>query len=83
MVKPESFDNLVFFSALSLAWDFFNNKTIYRGKFMLWTVFIVLILLWLIGIVSSTTLGGFIHVLLIIAIVVILVKIIKGKNPLG
>jgi hypothetical protein len=50
---------------------------------MLWTVFIVLILLWLIGIVSSTTLGGFIHVLLIIAIVVILVKIIKGKNPLG
>lgn len=49
---------------------------------MLWTVFIVLILLWFIGIVSSNTLGGFIHVLLIVAIVIILIKIIKGKNPL-
>ncbi len=50
---------------------------------MLWTVFIVLIVLWLIGIVSSTTLGGFIHIFLIIAIVVVLIKIISGKNPLG
>jgi hypothetical protein len=49
---------------------------------MLWTVFIALILLWFIGIVSSNTLGGLIHVLLIVAIVIILIKIIKGKNPL-
>lgn len=50
---------------------------------MLWSVFIALIVLWLIGIVSSNTLGGFIHILLIVAIVVVLIKIISGKNPLG
>lgn len=50
---------------------------------MLWSIFIALIVLWLIGIVSSNTLGGFIHILLIVAIVVVLIKIISGKNPLG
>ncbi len=50
---------------------------------MLWTVFVILIVLWVLGIVSSTTVGGYIHILLIIAIVVVLIKIIKGKNPLG
>ena len=49
---------------------------------MLWTIFVVLIALWLLGIVSSYTLGGFIHILLVIAIVVVLIRIIQGRKPL-
>ena len=49
---------------------------------MLYTVAIVLIILWLLGFVSSYTMGGFIHVLLVIAIVMVLVRIITGKKPL-
>ena len=48
---------------------------------MLWTIAAVLIVLWLFGLISSYTMGGFIHVLLIIAIVVILVNIIQGRKP--
>jgi len=48
---------------------------------MLYTVAVVLIILWLIGFISSYTMGGFIHVLLIIAIVVILVNVINGRKP--
>jgi Family of unknown function (DUF5670) len=48
---------------------------------MLWTVFLVLMILWLLGMVSSYTLGGFIHVLLILAIATVLVRIIQGRNP--
>ncbi len=47
---------------------------------MLWTIAVVLIILWLVGLVSSTTMGGFIHVLLVIAVVVILVNIIRGRK---
>ncbi len=49
---------------------------------MLWTIAVVLILLWLLGVVTSYTLGGFIHILLVIAVVVVLVRIIKGQKPL-
>ena len=49
---------------------------------MLWTIAIVLIILWLLGLVSSYTMGGFIHVLLIISVVVILVNIIRGRRSL-
>jgi hypothetical protein len=49
---------------------------------MLYTIAVVLIILWLLGLVTSTTMGGFIHVLLVIAIVVILVRIISGRKPL-
>jgi hypothetical protein len=49
---------------------------------MLWTIAVVLIILWLLGLVSSYTMGGFIHVLLVIAVVVILVNIIRGRKPL-
>ena len=49
---------------------------------MLYTLAVVLIVLWLLGLVTSTTIGGFIHVLLVIAIVVILVRIISGRKPL-
>jgi hypothetical protein len=47
---------------------------------MLWIIAIVLIVLWLLGIVTSYTVGGFIHILLVIAIIVVLIKIIKGKK---
>lgn len=46
---------------------------------MLWTIFIILLILWLLGVVSSYTLGGFIHVLLVIAIVVLLIRLIQGR----
>jgi len=49
---------------------------------MLWIIAVVLTILWLLGIVSSYTMGGFIHVLLIIAVVVVLVNIIRGRKPL-
>ena len=49
---------------------------------MLWTIAVVLIILWLLGVVSSHTMGGFIHILLVVAIVVVLVRIIQGRNPL-
>ena len=49
---------------------------------MLSTLIIVLLVLWLLGVVTSYTLGGLIHILLVIAIVVVLLRIIQGRNPL-
>ena len=49
---------------------------------MLWTIFVVLVVLWLLGLVSSYTLGGFIHVLLILAIVAVVINLIQGRRPL-
>lgn len=49
---------------------------------MLETVAVVLIVLWLLGFVSSYTMGGFIHILLVVAIVVILLRVIQGRRPL-
>ncbi len=48
---------------------------------MLWTIAVILIILWLLGLVSSYTLGGFIHILLVVAIIVILVRLIQGRAP--
>jgi hypothetical protein len=48
---------------------------------MLYTIAVVLLLLWLLGLVSAYTLGGFIHVLLVIAVVVLLVRVISGRSP--
>jgi Family of unknown function (DUF5670) len=50
---------------------------------MLSTLLIVLVVLWLLGMVTSYTLGGFIHILLVVAIVVVLLRVIQGRNPLG
>ena len=50
---------------------------------MLWTIAVILIVLWVLGLVSSYTLGGFIHILLVIAIIMVLVNIIQGRKPLG
>jgi len=49
---------------------------------MLWTIFVVLLVLWALGLVSSYTLGGDIHLLLIIAIVIVLIRIIQGRRPI-
>ena len=49
---------------------------------MLYTIAVVLIILWLLGLVSSYTMGGLIHVLLVIAIVVVLLRVISGRRPL-
>lgn len=47
---------------------------------MLWTIFVILLVLWLLGLVTSYTLGGFIHILLVIAVVVLLVRLIGGSR---
>ena len=49
---------------------------------MLYTIAVVLIILWLLGLVTSYTLGGFIHILLVIAVIAILLRLIRGENPL-
>ena len=48
---------------------------------MLWTIFIILMILWLLGVATSYTLGGFIHILLLLAIASVLIRIIQGRNP--
>ena len=50
---------------------------------MLWTIFVILLVLWLLGMVSSYTLGGYIHILLLVAIVVVLIRVIQGRNPVS
>jgi hypothetical protein len=49
-------------------------------KPMLWTIFVILLVLWLLGVVTSYTLGGFIHILLVVAIAVVLIQLITGRR---
>lgn len=49
---------------------------------MLYTIAVILVILWLLGLVTSVTMGGFVHVLLVIAIVVVLLRVISGRKPL-
>ncbi|MEP6601268.1 MAG: lmo0937 family membrane protein [Nitrospirota bacterium] len=49
---------------------------------MLWTIFVILLVLWAVGLVSSYTLGGYIHLLLLIALAVLLIRIIQGRKPI-
>ena len=49
---------------------------------LLWTVAIVLVLMWLLGMVTSYTIGGFIHILLVVALIVVLVRVIQGRRPI-
>jgi hypothetical protein len=48
---------------------------------MLWTIFVILLVLWLLGMVSSYTLGGFIHLLLVVALIVMLLRLVQGRSP--
>lgn len=47
---------------------------------MLWTISIILIALWVLGLVTSTTMGGFIHILLVVAVVIVLINVIRGRK---
>ena len=58
-----------------------SEQVIERGMQMLWTIFVVLLILWVLGVVTSTTLGGFIHLLLVIAVAVVLIRVIQGRPP--
>lgn len=58
-----------------------SKSVVERGIQMLWTIFVVLLILWVLGLVTSTTLGGFIHLLLVIAIAVVLIRVIQGRPP--
>jgi hypothetical protein len=51
------------------------------GGSMLWTIFVILLVLWLLGMVSSYTMGGFIHILLVVALAIILIRVIQGRRP--
>jgi len=48
---------------------------------LLWTVAIILVILWVLGLVTSYTLGGFVHILLLLAIIVVLIRVIQGRRP--
>jgi hypothetical protein len=50
------------------------------GEDMLWTIFVILLILWLLGLVSSYTLGGFIHLLLVLALVVLILQLVTGRR---
>jgi hypothetical protein len=47
---------------------------------MLWTIFVILLVLWLLGLVSSYTLGGFIHILLVLAVIVLILQLVSGRR---
>ena len=61
------------------AWNCANREHS-EEAYMLWTIALILIVLWLLGLVSSYTMGGFIHALLVIAVIVVLVRIIQGRR---
>jgi len=48
---------------------------------MLWTIAVILVIMWLLGMVSAYTMGGFIHLLLVLAIIMVLIRVIQGRNP--
>ena len=48
---------------------------------MLWTLFVILLILWLLGMVSGYTMGGFIHILLLVALAAVLIRVIQGRKP--
>lgn len=50
---------------------------------MLWTIFVVLVVLWLLGLVTSYTMGGFIHILLVLAIVTFVIQVIQGRRRIS
>jgi hypothetical protein len=53
-----------------------------KEAMMLWTLAVILVILWALGLVSSYTMGGFIHILLVLAVVAVIVSLIRGREPL-
>jgi hypothetical protein len=64
----------------SAEWARYSGR---RNTDVLWTIFVILLVLWLVGVVTSYTLGGFIHILLVMALVVMLIRIIQGRSPVS
>ena len=60
-----------------------GNEDIKEEAIMLWTIFVILLVLWALGLVGGYTLGGFIHVLLILAIAAVLIRVIQGRPPVS
>ena len=59
-----------------------NVEALDKECIMLMTLFVILLVMWFLGMVSSYTLGGFIHILLLVALVVVVIRIIEGRQPL-
>jgi fatty acid desaturase len=59
----------------------FSDPTVRGGFVMLWAIFVILLAMWVLGMVTSFTMGGFIHILLILAIAAVLIRIIQGRRP--
>jgi Family of unknown function (DUF5670) len=49
---------------------------------MLWTIFVILLVLWLLGMVTSTTMGGFVHILLVVAVIILIINLVSGRRAL-
>jgi hypothetical protein len=58
-----------------------NVQVTHGGRIVLWTIFVILLVLWLLGMISSYTLGGFIHLLLVVALVVLVLQLVSGRRP--
>lgn len=57
-----------------------RNDSFKENRNMLWTIFVILLVLWLLGLVTSYTFGGFVHILLVIAVVVLLIQLLGGRR---
>ena len=58
-----------------------NLESVLRGeKPVLWTIFVILLMLWLLGLITAYTMGGFIHILLVLAIVVLVIRLVQGRS---
>jgi hypothetical protein len=76
----------LFISSRLVLWDWLvrnleENRERGGNEKMLWTIFVILMILWLLGLISGYVIGGFIHILLVVAIVVVLIRIIQGRPP--
>jgi Family of unknown function (DUF5670) len=66
-------------SAIATAWSI--RIELEKNMDLLWTLAVILLALWLLGLVTSYTLGGFIHILLVVALIVVLIRVIQGRRP--
>jgi hypothetical protein len=66
-------------SANATAWSI--RIELEKNMDLLWTLAVILLALWLLGLVTSYTLGGFIHILLVVALIVVLIRVIQGRRP--
>jgi hypothetical protein len=65
----------------TLPWfQWYTQKPLTERKHMLWTIAVILLVLWLLGLVTSTTVGGFLHVLLVLAVLMVIVSLIQGRR---